>query len=227
MVIGNGLLAGRFSSFENDDRLLIFAAGVSNSRTRDSSYFNREADTLKKSILENPDKKIVYFSTYSIYDPDENNSVYVKHKLNMEEIVQNQAKQFYILRVSNVAGRSKNRNTILNYFYYHIKNGINFDLWINACRNILDIDDLFFIVDDLLNNGENYSKPVNVGSPVNYPVTELIRTIEQFVGARSNYVEVNKGSCFEMDLTVITPILKKCPTDFNKDYLLNILSKYY
>ena len=227
MLIGNGLLAGRFASYANDDQFLIFASGVSNSKIKDPIAYQREANLLKTTIAANPGKTLVYFSTCSIYDPDQENSVYVRHKLWMEEIIQQTTKQHIILRVANVAGRTSNPNTILNYFYYHIKHRINFDLWINACRNIIDIDDVFFIVNELLSQKEPNNRLVNIATPVVYPAKDIVAAIESHLEIKSNYTEVKKGSCFEIDLSAIQPLLGKSETIFDNKYLARLLVKYF
>jgi len=227
MVIGNGLLARRFESYKNDDRFLVFASGVSNSKTKSPEAYRREVSLLLKSIEEHPGKIITYFSTCSIYDPDEVNSAYVQHKLRIEDIIRANSPSHFILRVSNVAGKSSNPNTLLNYFYYHIRNGINFDLWMNACRNIIDIEDLFFIADHVLENATPGGQSINIASPVNHPVPAIVAAIESFLATRSNYIEVNKGTCFDIDLSAIQPILQKLPTKFDNNYLPGLLSRYF
>ncbi len=227
MVIGNGLLARRFESYKNDDKFLIFASGVSNSKTKKKEAYEREVTLLRHCIEKYPEKIIIYFSTCSIYDPDEMNSTYVQHKLNIENIIQTTARQNYIFRVSNVAGKSSNPNTLLNYFFYHVKNGINFDLWTTACRNVIDIDDVFFIAGQLLKNNLSSAVPINIASPVNYPVKEIVSTIETFLKTKSNYIEVSKGSCFEIDLSDTKHILRQSQTRFDSDYLATLLAKYF
>ncbi len=227
MVIGSGLLAHSFESYNRDDSFLIFASGVSNSKTKNPEAYSREINLLREYIEQYPDKIIVYFSTCSIYDPDEVKSAYVQHKLKIENIIQTTVPRYYIFRVSNVAGKSPNPNTLLNYFYYHIKNGINFDLWTNACRNIIDIDDVYQIASQILKNGLPSVEPINIGSPINYPVKEIVTAIELFLNTKSNYVEVNKGSCFEIDLSGIQPILQQSHLQFNSEYLAGLLAKYY
>ena len=223
MVIGNGLLARRFESYQADESVLIFASGVSNSKTKNLEAYAREVALLEKCIQEHPDKTLVYFSTCSIYDPDEKHSRYVQHKLAIEKTIQTTAAHYYIFRVSNVAGRSTNPNTLLNYFFYHIRNGINFDLWTTACRNIIDIDDVFFIASRLLKDKSASGRPINIASPFNYPVREIVSAIEAFLNTKSNYVEVNKGSCFDISLPDIETILKDSPAIFDSNYLSRCL----
>lgn len=227
MVIGNGLLAKCFESYRQDDRFLVFASGVSNSKTKNPDAYNRETTLLEESLRLYPAKTFVYFSTCSVYDPDEQHSAYVLHKLQVEQTIREKAGSFFIFRVSNVAGTSPNPNTLLNYFYYHIRHGINFDLWTNACRNIIDIDDVFFVADQLLQTKQYSATPVNIASPVNYPVKEIVFAIENFVGIKSNYVEVNKGSCFDIDLSGIKSILRHFGNKFENSYLDGILKKYF
>lgn len=227
MVIGNGLLARRFESYNNDDRFLVFASGVSNSKTKNPEAYLREVVLLQKNIQEHPDKIIVYFSTCSIYDLDEKNSAYVQHKLHIEDLIQKSCTKYFILRVSNVAGKSSNPNTLLNYFFHHIKNEINFDLWANACRNIIDIDDVFSVADELLKNNLPSIEPINIASPFNYPVKNIVAAIEYFLKIKSNYVEVNKGSCFEIDLSLTQPIFLKNQTKPSNEYLATMLAKYF
>ena len=227
MIIGTGLIARSFESYRDDDRFLIFASGVSNSKTKNPEAYQREINLLNECMLQNPEKTIVYFSTCSIYDPDEKNSAYVQHKLKIETTIQTTAARHYIFRVSNVVGKSPNPNTLLNYFYYHIRNGINFDLWINACRNIIDIDDVFYIADKLLKKNTPSSQPINIGSPVNYTVKEIVAALELFLHTKSNYIEVTKGSCFDIDLSDIEPILKQSQLNFKEEYLAGLVAKYY
>ena len=227
MVVGNGLLARCFESYNNDDRFLIFASGVSNSKTKNQEAYLRETLLLEKSIAEHPGKIIVYFSTCSVYDPDEKNSAYVKHKLNIEAAIQKLASQLYIFRVSNVAGKSSNPNTLLNYFFHHIKNEINFDLWANACRNIIDIDDVFSVADEVLKNNPPSVNPINIASPFNYTVKEIVAAIESFLNVKSNYIEVDKGSCFEIELSVTQTIFQKKQAKTGTEYLASMFAKYF
>jgi nucleoside-diphosphate-sugar epimerase len=81
----------------------------------DKSAFLREENLLRKTIKENPNKIFIYFSTCSIYDSSKNGSSYVNHKLKMEQIVEELANQFLILRVSNAVGKGGNPNLLMNY----------------------------------------------------------------------------------------------------------------
>jgi nucleoside-diphosphate-sugar epimerase len=227
MVIGNGLIGKRFELYKSADNFLIFASGVSNSKTTDPDAYSREIKLLKESIGRHKNKPVIYFSTCSIYDPEEKNSVYVQHKLNIEKYIQANAAHYNIFRISNLAGKSGNPNTLLNFFFYHIKNGINFDLWANACRNIIDIDHAYFIIDHILKNSLFTNQVINIANPVSYPVKDIIAAIESFLNLKSNYIKIDKGGYFDIDVSLIMPIAKELEIPFQKEYLATLLNKYF
>ncbi len=52
MVIGQGLVAKGFSSYQADNNYLVFASGVSNSSDKDIANFEREKKLLHEIINE-------------------------------------------------------------------------------------------------------------------------------------------------------------------------------
>src|SRR6476469_4468886 len=227
MVIGNGMVAKRFESYKTNDEFLIFTSGVSNSKNINPEAYERELTLLQQSIKENREKVLVYFSTCSIYDPGEENSRYVLHKKQIENLIQKDQKQFYIFRVSNLVGQSGNRNTILNFYVYHILNGINFDLWTNATRNLIDIDDMYKIADYILKKGVAQNQVINIANTENYATQEIITAIENLWNTRANYIPIPKGHPFTIDLMTTSPIMEELGIRFGKNYLPNLLRKYY
>jgi nucleoside-diphosphate-sugar epimerase len=227
MVIGAGMIGKRFRAYQNDDRFVIFSSGVSNSKNRIQAAYDREIQLLEKMIKEQKEKIIVYFSTCSLYDPEEERSPYVAHKKHVEDIVQSNCEQFCIFRVSNLVGRSDNPNTVLNFFVYHLRNQINFDLWTNASRNLLDIDDMYKIVDYILQGGLQINEVTNIANPTSYKVTEIVAAIEKKLQIQANYVPIPKGSTFNIDISAISEIIKQLEISFTGNYLVNLLEKYY
>lgn len=227
MVIGNGLVARRFELYNEEDNFLVFASGVSNSKTQNPRAYDRERELLKDSFQKYDIKSLVYFSSCSIYDPQEKHSAYVQHKLHIEEFIQTNAKLYHIFRISNLAGISSNPNTVLNFFFNHIRNGVNFDLWTNACRNIIDVDHSYLIIDHILKNNLFPNQIINIANPVNHQVKNIIAAIEAFLNIRSNYIEIDKGTCFDIDTSPIQPIIQKMGIWFGPEYLRDLLNKYY
>lgn len=227
MVIGSGMIAKRFSSYADNDRTLVFASGVSNSSSTEEREYKREEELLRQSILEHPEKTLVYFSTCSIYDPSLQQSVYVKHKLKLEQLIQQNAGTSIIYRVSNPVGYTKNKHTVLNYFATHVKEQLPFTVWKYASRNLIDMDDVFALCNQIIEGGECNNSIVNIANPVNYPVTMIIRALEKHFSVKSKYSLADKGNSPLIDTSVIQPLFSKLRIEFNNDYLDNLLKKYF
>ncbi len=226
MILGNGLVANGFKSYENEENYLIFASGVSNSANTDADLFKRERDLLVASQKKHPEKTLVYFSTCSIYDDSLKGSPYVHHKLAMEELVQSQ-KNFHIFRISNLAGKTPNPHTVLNFFIQHILSGNFFRAWENASRNIIDMDDAFAIGDQIIRSQKLMNRVVNIANTANYPVPQIIDAIEQFTGRKGNYEYIERGSNPVIDTQLIEPVARELGIRFEGPYLQNMLQKYY
>lgn len=228
MVIGTGLVANAFKEqYHRLDGFLIFAAGVSNSKTSTAADFRREEDLLRNTLQQHPDKQFVYFSTCSITDPDLRNTTYVQHKLQMEELIAAKAGHYRIFRLSNLAGFSQNPHTILNYFYQHIAHSIPFQLWKYSERNIIDVDDAFRVADHILQHELFANQVINIANTSNYPVGYIVECIETFCGKKAIYEEKEKGDGIHIDLSEVQPIYQALQLDFGKDYLPRLLEKYF
>ncbi len=219
------MIAQKFMGYEHDDRFLIFASGVSNSKNTDPAHYLREKELLEEAVKNNPNKTIVYFSTCSVYDPAEVNSPYVLHKKQLEDIIQALAANYVIFRASNVVGISPNPNTIFNFLSEHIRNGSEFDLWLNATRNLIDIEDVYLIINEILLNGLFKNSIVNIANPTSYKVTDIVTAIEQHYRLEAKYRALNKGGSFDIDIDAIKPIIESLGIDFGNDYLHRLLLK--
>lgn len=227
MVLGKGLVASGFQQYKDDASTLIFASGVSNSSETDSNAFSREKDLLHESIIAHQQKIFVYFSTCSIYDPLLKDSLYTMHKLAMETIVKQMHPNYRIFRISNLAGKTDNPHTVLNFFIQHIIANDLFFVWKNASRNIIDIDDAVAICSLIIKN-ENFSNSiVNVANPINYPVIEIIKTIEEVLGRKGRYTLIDKGSNPDIDTKEIQQFFAGLHIDFDKQYLYRTIKKYF
>jgi len=180
MIIGNGLVARAFKSyFDKDLDFIVFASGVSNSKETSPNEFNRERSLLLDAIAK--DKFLLYFSTCSLYDAELQNSPYVQHKKDMEVLVSG-SKKYMIFRLPQLIGKTENKNTLSNYIYSHIVNGIKFSIWKRAQRNIIDIDDVASIVNYLVRHTGIHNSVVNVACSFSISITSLVSTFEQVTG---------------------------------------------
>lgn len=227
MVIGNGMIANRFTNYKDDKEIVIFASGVSNSKNINKENFKKEFLLLEDIIKANPDKVITYFSTCSIYDPELKESPYILHKIQTEDFIQQHASRFHIFRISNVAGISNNPYTLLNNFIFNILQNNPLVIWKNAYRNIIGIDEMYTIAHAILQKKLYENEIINIANSHNYPVPYIIKKIEEHVGKKAVYTEVDKGRNYNIDINAINPILDECGINFPDDYLAQILKKYY
>lgn len=227
MVIGNGMIAQRFSSYSQREDVVIFASGVSNSKAQEESLFLREKLLLTETVLKNQDKHFIYFSTCSIFDPSQAKSRYVIHKAEMEDLIANFAPHFTIFRTSNVVGKTKNPNTVFNFYVHQIQAQQPFELWERATRNLIGIDDLFSLVDASIGGGWFQNEIVNAANPHSHSVLQIVNEIEAFLGQKANYKLTGKGEHFDIDTKAIEELIKELKIDFNNNYIKQLLEKYY
>ena len=228
MVIGNGMMATAFKKeFGEDIEVTIFASGVANSKETSVKEYERESELLQSTIRNNLNKLIVYFSTCSVYDPSENESMYVKHKLSMEKLVKSQAKQFLICRISNVVGNSTNKFVIFPYLVSQIRNGFPFELWKHSVRNIIDVDDVLKCVGYLISNLRYHNEIVNVANKISYSILELVAEIESFLGIAAKYTIKEKGSQFVIKCDTLEPLFSNLGVNFEGNYINTLLNKYF
>jgi nucleoside-diphosphate-sugar epimerase len=227
MVIGSGLMAKTFSSYKDDDSVLIFASGVANSTTNQPKEFRREFDLLKAALADHSEKKLVYFSTCSIHDPSVNRNPYVKHKLEVEAYLTAHAATYLILRLPNVVGPNGNKNTLFNYLFNAVQTNAAINVWEDAERNLIDKDDVIYIVDHLLREKEA-NKIINVASRLSLKVIDILHVIEQHLDKKARYHLIKKGNPLSIDISEIDSLLKEVEARKGKGlvYVDGLLKKY-
>jgi len=168
----------------------------------------------------------VYFGTCSIADPDAINTLYVQHKLAMEQMVRAHPRHM-ILRLSQVAGRTPNPHTLLNFLYARISRSEAFDLWFGAKRNIIDVADVASITQQLVLNNSARNTTFNVANVVNYSMMDIVSALEHVVGKPAVYNIVERGSDYFIDTSTIDSVLRSAGVEFGDSYLQRVVGKYY
>lgn len=114
--------------------------------------------------------------------------------------------------MSNVVGAGGNENTILNYLENRVQNEEKLNLWTNATRNILDVEDVVGIV-KLLIQGEEKNKLLNVANLSSYKITEIVSQIEEYLKKRLLLISKIKASqlklIFQMQKRKLSRFLPK------------------
>ena len=154
------------------------------------------------------------------------NTPYVQHKLAMEQMVRTHP-HYLILRLPQVAGKTPNPHTLLNYLYARISRSEAFSLWGKARRNIIDVEDVVAIAKQLIASNAARNATINIANVVNYPVAEIVRAMEHVVGKRAVFDVVERGSEYPIDTGAMLPVLEKAGVKFGSDYLEKVIARYY
>lgn len=226
MIIGRGLIANAFiHEFLEDKEVTIFASGVSNSNEVSNDSFLRESTLLKRIIAGDPGL-LVYFSTCSIGDLERQNTYYVRHKIEMENLVA-QSGQYLILRLPQVVGKTENPYTLTNYLHSQIESGSHFTIWNKAWRNLIDIDDIAKIVTYMIRKSSFWNHTFNIASPFPICVIDLVRVFEQTLGVKADYEVTDRGDHYDIDVVDAIHAAKIVGVEFGSDYVEKVINKYY
>lgn len=221
MIIGNGIMANALQFYDKED-IVFFASGVSNSLENKLSEFERETSLLKSVISHNPDKKLVYFSTCSIYDPTKTESHYVIHKLNIEKLIAERCRNFIIFRVGNAVGRGGNPNTLINFLKKSILSENRLMLHNNARRILIGTDDIASFINRYLKNFSN--EIVNLAYPYQFTLYEILSQLEKHLDRKAYYEIIEEGSFYTIEFNSYTEdFFSEIPPE---EYLKKLCSSY-
>jgi nucleoside-diphosphate-sugar epimerase len=229
MIVGSGLIAGAFvqGGAQAFDDTCFYAAGVSNSGCNDEREYLRERTRLEQAIAACfPGDGFVYFSTCSIEDPAMRDSAYVQHKLRMEDIVR-ACPRHLILRLPQVAGRTPNPHTLLNYLHARIARSERFHVWGGATRNIIDVEDVVRITLDLISTEGANAETINVASTHSFRMLDIVRAMERALEARAVFDILDRSSGAQIDVARIAASIRRCGIAFGNAYLDHVVAKYY
>lgn len=228
MIIGSGLLAQAFAPvFSQRDDVCIYAAGVSNSGCTNQHEFSRERKRLAEALQQAKHvDAFVYFGTCSVADPEAQYTPYVLHKVAMEQLASVHPRHL-ILRLPQVAGKTPNPHTLLNFLYARIARSEAFSLWRNAKRNIIDVDDVAAITGQLIADKTARNITLSIANPISYPMADIVGAMEHAIDKRAIYDVAERGSEYPIDTCAILPVLDKAAVKFGDGYLEQVINKYY
>jgi hypothetical protein len=228
VIVGSGLLAHAFDGeFSRRSDICIYTAGVSNSNCVDPNEFTRERKRLEEALRQaNGLDAFVYFGTCSVADPMVRDTPYVQHKLAMEDIVRMHPRNL-VLRLPQVAGKTQNPHTLLNYLYARIVRGEVFNLWSGAKRNIIDVFDVAALAKSIISDHSMRDTVLNVANIANYPVVDIVSVMERVIGKNAHYHLIDRRSEYSIDIDALMPFVRKAGIAFEDDYLFKVIEKYY
>ncbi|MDD3834991.1 MAG: NAD-dependent epimerase/dehydratase family protein [Sulfurimonas sp.] len=226
MIIGRGMLANAFSAYSENEDVLIFASGVSNSCLNEKSAFDREKKLLLESIANYPKCVLVYFGTCSVEDPELCNSPYVMHKREMEELIEKSCKRYFIFRLSQVVGEGSSP-TLINFIVNKLQNRELFHVWKNSTRNLIDVDDVFKVADYLIKNNLYANEITNIATPISLSIFHIVEIIEELLGLRGDYEILPRGGSYDIDTLKIAHLFDEMLVCFDEKYPSMIIKKYF
>lgn len=228
MVVGNGMIARRFSSFAERDDVVIFASGVSNSKETRPEPFVRERQLVEQTLHQTTGSLFVYFSTASVDDPTEQGSPYVTHKLELERLIVSRATNYLLVRASNVVGGPGNPHTILNFFVDRVRQNEPFTIWQHASRNLIDLDDVYRVVTHCMAEPTTWNQTILVANPYSVSPLFLVQAIEAHTGQRAQYELVDKGVPFALSAASLSDQVRTTDSNWQPEhYVARLLQKYY
>ena len=226
MIIGSGMLARAFDSYRDHPNIVVLASGVSDSTVTDVAQFEREETLLVNTLDEQCKKQFVYFSTCSIVDPELSASPYVNHKLKMEGLIQAYSSSYLVFRLPQVVGHGGNKNTLTNRLYTSIRDDERFQLWRNAYRYIIDVDDVSAVASYLIDRDEYVNRIINVAS-CRFSIFEIVRALENVTQRSAIYTELDKGASYNIDCYEAHKVARLFNIRFGDTYLHRVIRKYY
>jgi len=227
MVLGKGMIATALKAVDRPE-VLYAASGLSNLKGADIAERNREQALIQKQLQVHPDLVFVYISSYSIDDQNpENNTPYLEHKLNMENLVRSMARQYLIIRTSNVVGDSKQPGNLMNFIFENLKKGTQFDVWTNTSRNLIDVADLAQMAGKALEIGFR-NQVLYLMHPADIPIYNIVRHFEDLSGFKGQYNLVKKGVYYNAYNALSKQLFEKLELQTNADlYARGLIEKYF
>jgi nucleoside-diphosphate-sugar epimerase len=226
MIVGGGMLARAFDRYRDHPNVVVLASGVSDSTVTDVAKFEREKTLLVNALDEQCKKLFVYFSTCSVVDPELSASPYVSHKLEMEGLIQAHSCNHLVFRLPQVVGHDGNKNTLTNHLYASIRDGKRFQLWRNAYRYIIDVDDVSAIASYMIDGDEYLNRIVNVAL-CQFSIFDIVRALENVTQRSAIYIEIDKGASYAIDCLAAHKVARLLNIQFGDTYLRRVISKYY
>ena len=119
-----------------------------------------------------------------------------------------------------IIGKTKNLNTLTNFFYNNILKNKPFKVFKNSRRNLLDVDDAIKNCIKIISINKNKNKTINLlNKKFNTPL-QIVTNLEKILRKKGiykfNYNKINKWS-----------LKNNYFFQSKKDYLIKTLKKYY
>lgn len=230
-IIGKGFIAKNLYKISNvieKSDYIIYAAGISNSKIKSLNKLKKEINLFKKFITKNQNSKIVYISTADVTNNLKNKSKYVLNKIKIEKLIQKYFEKYIIIRLPQIIGKSKNKNTLINFFNDKIKKEKEIELLNNIKRNLLDISDVIKMIKTILINKRIKRKIIILSNKYSLKPIEIVQILELKHNKKAKYnIKKTNKQIWNLNFNKNLKYFKKAKIKFNKDYFIKSINKYY
>jgi nucleoside-diphosphate-sugar epimerase len=226
MIVGHGMVARAFEKRLGDaSDVTVFASGVSNSLETDVASFAREHDLLDH-YLSNDAGRLVYFSSCGAIDDEALLTPYMKHKRRMESLVLSSPNGL-VLRLPQVVGPTENPHTLTNFLRDRILSGKQFNIWANAERNLIDIEDVVAIGAALIAQPVAGSSVFSLAAAQSVRIPEIVKIFERILQRSACYVIEDKGTPLRIDTREAQRVAERLGIELSGSYIERVICKYY
>lgn len=227
-VIGSGDLADRFCDYSIQEKYALYFGSINDPASVNVKAMKEDELNLKNQLLSNQETTFIYFSTCSIQDPMMRDQPFINHKINSEKLIQASGRNFIIFRLPELISMGKDCSGLLKFLIESIKSESEFELCINDSKNIIDIDDVYEVVNYILKNKIYLNEVVNIASDIQTKLVDLVNEIEEFFDVKAKYKVIdNHISSYQIENNNIKSILRILNINFDEKYIKNSLKKYY
>ena len=230
-IIGDGFIGKSLYKIKKDlikTNYIIYAAGISHSKTKSKRNLNKELSSFKIFLKNNLSKKVIYISTADVTNSISNKSLYVKNKIKIEKLIKKRLKNYIILRLPQIIGKSKNKNTLVNYFYFNIKNNKPLVLIKNFKRNVLDIADILKLIKIIVYSKKTKNKVIILSNKYSVQPMDIVKIFEKKLNKIVNFkFKKIKKQIWPLYYQKNAHYFRKAKITFDRNYLLKTINKYY
>lgn len=230
-IFGNGFIGKNLKrgNLIFKDKYVIYAAGISNSKTHDKKNLKKEISKINNFINKFNDKKIIiYISSMSIFDKSLKKNKYIKNKLLIENLIKKITKRFIIVRLTQVVGINKNPHTITNFIYNKIINNKSFNLWHGHKRNLIDIDDVVKIFKQIVKKKFLKNQIINIYNTKSISVKKISILLSKILRKKIRFKEIkNKKKTFQYPYKELSDVYEFSYLFKKNNYNERVLMKYY
>jgi nucleoside-diphosphate-sugar epimerase len=226
MVVGNGMLAKAFESYITNEKVVIYASGVSNSSENSDENFQREISLLENCIKQNTNNLIIYFSTCSVNDDSLKGTQYVQHKKSLESYIQKNAQKFIIFRLPIVIGYTKNNFTLFNFLKEKLSSNQEIFIQKKAYRYLVDIEDISNVLSKIIDSVSFLNSIIDVSFSKSISVLEMANVMKKELQSNSDIKVIDGGGSYHINDLQLHNFISSKKINFPKRYNEEVLKKY-